>query len=99
MVKPNERLSSLLNAHIPVCSVCMETTHTTAKQQEPTLQGIAPALNSVFPDESTRPSLRAWNDWRAKGYYPYVKIGKRVWINPDDARRALVARFTIEAQS
>ena len=65
--------------------------------QEPTLVGIKPALETVFPDESTRPSLRAWNDWRAKGYYPYVKIGKRVFIDPVAARKALEARFTIEA--
>ena len=66
--------------------------------QEPTFLGIKPALEAVFPDANTRPSIRAWNEWRAKGYYPYVKIGRRVFINPDDARRALEARFTIEAK-
>ena len=77
----------------------MTVHHNTDITQESTLIGIKPALETVFPNAATRPSLRAWNDWRAKGYYPYVKIGKRVWINPDDARRALEARFTIEAQS
>lgn len=70
---------------------------TNTTQQAPTLVGIDPARKAVFPDASTRPSLRAWNDWRAKGYYPYVKIGKRVFICPVAARKALEARFTIEA--
>ncbi len=80
------------------CDVTRMTVHTPDNtQQEPTLVGIKPALEAVFTDESTRPSLRAWNDWRAKGYYPYVKIGKRVFIDPVSARKALEARFTIEA--
>jgi hypothetical protein len=70
---------------------------TTTTQQEPTLVGIQPALEAVFPDAATRPSLRAWNEWRAKGYYPYIKIGKRVFIDAAAARRALAKRFTIQA--
>jgi hypothetical protein len=69
----------------------------TTTQQEPTLVGIFPALKAVFPDADTRPSIRAWNDWRAKGYYPYVKIGSRVFIDAVQARKALDARFTINA--
>jgi hypothetical protein len=65
--------------------------------QEPTLVGIRPALEAVFPDAATRPSLRAWNAWRAKGFYPYLKVGKRVFIDPVAARRALEKRFTIQA--
>ncbi len=75
----------------------MFTHDQTEKQTEPTLVGIKPALNLVFPDVETRPSLRAWNEWRAKGYYPYVKIQKRVFIDPVAARKALAARFTVEA--
>lgn len=69
----------------------------TDTHQEPTLVGIQPALEAVFPDAATRPSLRAWNEWRAKGFYPYIKIGKRVFIDPASARKALAKRFTIEA--
>ena len=67
------------------------------QNKEPRLLGIDSARKAVFEGEQP-PSLRAWNDWRAKGYYPYIKVGKRVWINPDDARKALEARFTINAQ-
>lgn len=75
----------------------MNTQTHTSNPQEPTFVGIHPALKAVFTDESTRPSLRAWNEWRAKGYYPYIKIGKRVFIDPVAAREALARRFTIEA--
>jgi hypothetical protein len=69
----------------------------TSNQQEPTFVGIQTALEAVFPDENTRPSLRAWNEWRAKGYYNYLKIGKRVFIDPVSARKAIEKRFTIQA--
>lgn len=64
-------------------------------QQEPTLVGMKTALNAVFPDPSSRPSFRAWNDWKAKGYFPSVKIGRRVFLDPVAVRKALEARFTI----
>ena len=69
----------------------------TIESNEPVLVGIDSARKAVFSDADTRPSLRAWNDWRAKGYYPYVKIGKRVFIDPAQARKALESRFTINA--
>jgi len=73
-----------MSTHIPADS-----------NQEPTLVGVKTALEIVFPDATTRPSLRAWNEWRAKGYYPFLKIQKRVFIDPVAARRALEKRFTI----
>lgn len=69
----------------------------TPNQHEPALYGIKPTLEIVFPDDSTRPSLRTFNEWRARGYYPSVKIGKRVFLSPEAVRRALEKRFTIEA--
>lgn len=72
--------------------------HATADpRQEPSLVGVQTALEFVFPDAATRPSLRAWNEWRAKGYYSYLKIGKRVFIDAASARKELQKRFTIEA--
>jgi hypothetical protein len=65
--------------------------------QEPTLVGMKTALNLVFPDSSSRPSFRAWSEWKAKGYFPSVKIGRRVFVDPVKARQALEARFTIHA--
>lgn len=75
----------------------MNTPNINQDSNDRVLVGIDPARKAVFTDESTRPSLRSWNEWRAKGYYPYVKIGKRVFIDPVAARKALDSRFTINA--
>jgi hypothetical protein len=64
---------------------------------EPTLVGIKTCLGIVFPDEETRPSLRSFNSWKNMGYFPQVKIGKRVFLDPVVVRRALEKRFTINA--
>lgn len=66
-------------------------------KQEPTLVGIQTALATVFPDEETRPSLRAFNEWKARKYFPSIKIGKRVFLDPVLVRKALEKRFTIHA--
>ena len=73
--------------------------HDHTQTSEPRYLGIKPALEAAFPDASTRPSLRAWNEWRGKGYYSYIKIQKRVFINPVQAIKELEARFTIKANN
>jgi len=75
----------------------MHKQEATATSQEPTLIGIEPCLKNVFPDEATRPGIRTFNEWRARGYYPHVKIGKRVFLDPVAVRKALDKRFTIQA--
>jgi len=50
-----------------------------------------------FPDKSSRPGIRTFNEWRAKGFYPYHKIGKRVFLDPVAVRKALDKRFIIPA--
>jgi hypothetical protein len=61
------------------------------------LLGIEACLKRVFKDENSRPGIRTFNEWRAKGYYPYHKIGKRVYLSPVAVRKALDKRFIIEA--
>jgi hypothetical protein len=75
----------------------MNTQTTNTTPQEPALVGIQSSLEFVFPDPTARPSIRVWNEWRAKGYYSYLKIGKRVYIDPVNARKEIAKRFTIEA--
>jgi hypothetical protein len=77
--------------------VAMSTQATADIRQEPSLLGVQTALEIVFPDASSRPSLRTWNEWRAKGFYPYIKIGKRVFIDPVAAIKAIEKRFTVES--
>jgi len=75
--------------------------HATAlaeQYNEPQLVGIKTGLGLVFPDPMTRPSIRSFNEWKNKGYFPSVKIGKRVFVDPAQVRLALESRFTINAQ-
>ena len=68
-----------------------------ASKQEPTLVGMKTGLAMVFSDEATRPSFRSFSEWKKRGYFPHVKIGKRVFVDPLAVRKALDKRFTIEA--
>lgn len=52
----------------------------------------------MFPDcRESGPSKRTWAEWQARGYFPIVKIGRRVFADPAEVRRALNRRFTINA--
>ena len=64
---------------------------------EPQLVGMKTGLELVFPDPETRPSIRAFNEWKKKRYFPSIKIGKRVFVDPVMVRKALDANFTISA--
>jgi hypothetical protein len=75
----------------------MQTHITTPSNTEPTLVGINTCLELVFPDEETRPGKRTFAEWKRRGYYPSVKIGKRVFLDPVQVRKALDKRFTIHA--
>lgn len=75
----------------------MSSQNNADSKQEPTLVGIQTALETVFSDAATRPSLRCFNEWKARKYFPSVKIGKRVFLDPVQVRKALDKRFTIQA--
>jgi len=66
-------------------------------ERKPRLVGVQTALCEVFQDERTRPSLRCFNEWKALGYFPWIRIGKRVFLDPDQVSKALIERFTIPA--
>ena len=61
------------------------------------LVGLKTGLETVFPDPKTRPSFRTFCEWRARRYFPIMKVGKRVFVDPIQVRTALEKRFTIEA--
>ena len=83
----------LLSMTVTNCATALAEQH-----NEPQLVGMKTGLELVFPDPDTRPSIRAFNDWKAKGYFPSLKIGKRVFVDPVQVRLALESRFTINAQ-
>ena len=63
----------------------------------PAFLGIEECRKAVFGTGPEAPSKRTWDEWRARGFYPHVKIGKRVFANPEEVRRALERRFKIQA--
>lgn len=69
----------------------------TSPRHEPQLVGLKTALEMVFPCDKTRPCFRTFCEWRRLKFYPTVKIGKRVFADPHQVRKALEKRFTIEA--
>jgi len=51
----------------------------------------------LFPD-SSGPSSRTWHDWRARGYFSFMKIGGKVFCDPNVVRAELIERFAIPAR-
>jgi hypothetical protein len=59
------------------------------------LVGAKALLESLWPDEKDRPSIR-WLRYQQKSRtIPYVKMGHRVWFDPIQVRAAVATRFTI----
>ena len=75
-----------------------DVTATAERNNEPQLVGMQTGLELVFPDPDTRPSIRAFSEWKRRGYFPSLKIGKRVFVDPVQVRLALDSRFTINAE-
>jgi hypothetical protein len=75
----------------------MTSQNASPPKQEPTLVGIETCLKIVFSDPETRPGKRTFLEWKAKKYFPSLKIGKRVFLDPVQVRKALEKKFTIEA--
>jgi hypothetical protein len=42
--------------------------------------------------------LRTFKSWKARGFFPFVKIGHSVYLNPVEVRKALEKRFTIKGK-
>lgn len=75
----------------------MTTQSTTTDQDKPALVGAKTCLSIVFPDEATSPSLRTFLEWKSLGYFPQLKIGRRIFLDPVQVRKALEERFTLQA--
>jgi hypothetical protein len=67
--------------------------------QNPTegLLTALPLLAHMWPDESSRPSLRWLREQQSKRTLPYLKIGKLVFFDPAKVRAALAKKFTVES--
>lgn len=68
------------------------------QNDSPTLVGLDAGRIAIFGTGSDAPSKRSWAEWRSRGYFPVVKVGKRVFVNAEECRRALERRFKINAK-
>jgi hypothetical protein len=66
--------------------------------EESKLVGAERCLEILFPHKESRPGLRSFREWQAKGFLPYRKIGRRTFFSPAECRAALDKRFTIQAR-
>jgi hypothetical protein len=67
----------------------------------PALPGLVNAetcLRMVFPDEDSRPTLRYFRELQAKRLIPWRKIGRLVFFDPVEVRRAIDRQFTVHAR-
>jgi hypothetical protein len=53
-------------------------------------------IEQVFCGES-KPSLRTFREWQAKGLIPFLKIGRLTFFDPEEVRAALNKRCGIQA--
>jgi hypothetical protein len=53
-------------------------------------------LEELFPDMRSRPSLRWFLGLKAAGVIPFRKIGRLVFYDVAEVRRALDRRFKVE---
>ncbi len=62
------------------------------------LLGVEACRAIVFPDAESGPGKRTFAEWMARGYFPKYAIGRRVFLDPAEVRRALERRFKIQAR-
>lgn len=56
-------------------------------------------LETLWPDEATRPTMRWLRKMTATRALPYVRLGNRVWFDIPAVRQHLAKRYTVEAFS
>ena len=64
----------------------------------PGLVGEERCRELVWPDEQSRPSRRWFLELKARGLLPFVRVGRRVFFDPAEVRRALDRQFKIDTQ-
>jgi len=67
----------------------------TASTHDQQLLGAEDCIEILFPHEKSRPCLRTFREWQARGYIPVIKIGRRTFFDPVQVRAAIEQRFRI----
>jgi hypothetical protein len=61
------------------------------------LLGIEETRIAIFGTGKEAISKRQFAEWKSRGFFPYHKIGKRVFCEVEEVKRALSRRFKINA--
>jgi hypothetical protein len=87
-----------MDLHLHAIRLRESITETTSRNPSaPALVGLEEGRVTLFGTGPEAISKRCFAEWKARGYFPYVKVGKRVFVNVDEVRRALERRFKINA--
>lgn len=81
------------------CGVMKGVSEDSSAIEDAGLVGVERCRELVFPDPDSRPCRRIWDEWRAKGLLPYRKLGRRVFMDPAEVRRAIDRQFKVETRS
>lgn len=67
------------------------------EQTPPAFHGLEECRKIIFGTGPEAISKRTFAEWKARGYYPFIKVGKRVFADPNEVRRALDRRIRVNA--
>ncbi len=73
-----------------------QTASVSSNSDDPILVGQDKCRELIFPCPEDRPCHRTFTQWRIDGFFPSVKIGRRIYLDPLVVRKALTKRFTIQ---
>jgi hypothetical protein len=60
------------------------------------LMGAQGCLAEIWPNPQERPSFRKFKELQLHGFIPFHRIGRRVFFDPAEVRRALDRKFRVE---
>ena len=66
-------------------------------EHHPALVGLEEGRVAIFGNGPEASSKRLFAEWKAKGFFPYLKCGKRVFLDVEQVKAALNRRFKINA--
>jgi hypothetical protein len=61
------------------------------------LLGAHGCMAEIWPNPQERPSFRKFKELQLKGFIPFHRIGRLVFFDPAEVRRALDRKFKVEA--
>jgi hypothetical protein len=63
------------------------------------LVGLYATIEAIWTDPRSRPSRRAFLKWRDSGLIPFLRIGRLIYYDVAEVRKALNEKCTVSAQT